>query len=101
MTEEQWQKVRALNGNRRPRLKVNRVRLVPYGTSQGLTVLGRSKCILEAGAGAKITTMVYVVRGAKESLPGMSILRFYSDGGGKDIGTGEEYWGLLGVLGLF
>ena len=71
LTEEQWQKVRSLSGNRKPRLKANQIRLVPYGTSQGLTVLGSARCILKAQTGATITTMVYVVRGAKESLLGL------------------------------
>ena len=30
---------------------------MPYGTSQGLTVLGRSKCKLTAGAGATLETV--------------------------------------------
>ena len=34
-------------------------------------MLGRARCILKAQAGATITTMVYVVRGAKESLLGL------------------------------
>ena len=71
LTEEQWQRVQAAKNHRRPTLKRNRVKLVPYGTSQGLTVLGRSKCMLTAKAGAKVETIVYVVRGAKESLLGL------------------------------
>ena len=71
LTEEQWLKVQAVKGNRKPRLKKNMVRLVPYGTSEGLTVLGRSRCTLKAGAGATVDTMVYVVKGAKESLLGL------------------------------
>ena len=31
--------------------------------------------------------------------PGISILQFYSDGGGKDIGVGEENWGFWAILG--
>ena len=50
LTEEQWQRVQADKNNRKPTLKRNRVKLVPYGTSQGLTVLGRSKCMLTAKA---------------------------------------------------
>ena len=71
LTEEQWKKVQADGSNRKPKLKINKVRLVPYGTSQGLTVLGRSKCRLTARAGNTVETVVYVVRGAKESLLGL------------------------------
>ena len=71
LSEEQWQLVQADKNNRRPKLKKNKVRLVPYGTNQHLEVLGRSKCTMTAGAGAKVDTIVYVVRGAKESLLGL------------------------------
>ena len=33
--------------------------------------MGQSKCILKAGAGAEVTTIVYVVKGAKDSLLGL------------------------------
>ena len=36
--------------NRKPKLKRNKVRLVPYRTRKTLEVLGRSKCELKAGA---------------------------------------------------
>ena len=32
-------------------------------------------------------------------MSGMSILQFYSDGGEKDIGFGEENWGFCAILG--
>ena len=52
------EKVQPDGTNRKPKLKVSRVKLVPYGTSQGLTVLGRSKCKLTAEAGATVETVV-------------------------------------------
>ena len=52
-------------------MRRNKAKLVPYGTSQDLEVMGRSKCILTAGAGAEVTTIVYVVKGANESLLGL------------------------------
>ena len=63
--------MQADKNNRKPKLKKNKVRLVPYGTNQHLEVLGRSKCTMTARAGAKVDTIVYVVRGAKESLLGL------------------------------
>ena len=71
LSEEDWQQVQAGKNNRMPKLKRNKVKLVPYGTSQNLEVMGRSKCILMAGAGAEVTTIIYVVKGAKESLLGL------------------------------
>ena len=62
--------MQAGKNKRKPKLKRNRVQLVPYGTSQHLEVLGRSKCMLTAEAGTKVDTIVYVVKGAKESLLG-------------------------------
>ena len=79
--------MQADEGNRKPKLKINKVRLVPYGTSQGLTVLGRSKCRLTARAGNTVETVVYVVRGAKESLLGLKdgeelgIIKIQPEGG--------------------
>ena len=71
LSEEQWRQVRADKDNRKPKLKRNRVKLVPYGTSQNLEVMGRSKCTMIAEAGAQVDTIVYVVKGAKESLLGL------------------------------
>ena len=71
LSEEQWRQVQADKNNRKPKLKRNRVKLVPYGTSQNLEVMGRSKCTMIAEAGAKVDTIVYVVKGAKESLLGL------------------------------
>ena len=30
-------------------------------------------------------------------MSGMSILQFYSDGGGEEIGVGEENWGFCAI----
>ena len=40
-------------------------------TKQNLEIMGRTRCELQARGGAKITTIVYVVKGAKESLLGL------------------------------
>ena len=71
LSEEHWLQVKASKTTSKPKLKRNKVRFVPYGTSQTLEVMGRTKCILKAGAGAEVTTVAYVVKGAKESLLGL------------------------------
>ena len=43
LSEEHLREVQADENNRKPTLKTNRVKLVPYGTSQNLEVMGRSK----------------------------------------------------------
>ena len=40
-------------------------------SKQNLEILGRTRCELQARGGAKITTIVCVVKGAKESLLGL------------------------------
>ena len=57
--------------NKLPKLKKSMVRLVPYGNNKTLELLGRSRCQIKAGVRAEVTTIVYVVRGVKESLLGL------------------------------
>ena len=51
-------------------LRKNRTKFRPYGTSYTLPVLGKAKVVLKCRAGAKVNTMVYVMRGQSESLLG-------------------------------
>ena len=71
LSEEHWSLVKASPNTRPPKLKKNKVRFVPFGTKQNLPILGRTKCTLQAKGGACTTTIVYVVKGAKESLLGL------------------------------
>ena len=71
LLEKDWQRVQAGGNGKKPKLKSNDITFRPYGPSQPLVVLGRSKCTLTAGGGAEVNTFVYVVRGAKESLLGL------------------------------
>ena len=51
-------------------LKKNRVRFKPFGDNGKLHCIGRSKVYLEAKAGAKIESMVYVIKDVSECLLG-------------------------------
>ena len=51
-------------------LKKNRVRFKPFGDNGKLNCIGRSKVHLEAKAGAKIDSMVYVIKDVSECLLG-------------------------------
>ena len=68
LSEEDWSRWKAKN----PALKLreNRTNFRPYGTSYTLPMLGKAKVVLKSRAGAKVDTMVYVVRGQSESLLG-------------------------------
>ena len=71
LSEEHWSQVKASPNTRPPKLKKNKVKFVPFGTKLNLAILGRTKCTLHAKGGACITTIVYVVKGTKESLLGL------------------------------
>ena len=43
----------------------------PYGTTEYLPIMGRSKCRMRAEAGATIHSMVYVMRGKEQPLLGL------------------------------
>ena len=71
IAEEMWLQLKPGKGLRKPKLKKARKRFIPYGTNQRLVCLGRSKVSLEVEAGARITTIAYVMRGTdSESLLG-------------------------------
>ena len=71
LTEEHWKQLQPKVRDRTSALKESKVKLVPYGTSRTLELLGRFRCQLKARAGAEITTTAYVIRGVKESLLGL------------------------------
>ena len=71
LSEEQWRQVQMDRRGSRPKLLKNKVRLVPYGTDKSLEVLGRAICTLTAAAGARVETVVYVLKNVKESLLGL------------------------------
>ena len=70
-TEGHWKKLQPEARSRTSALKESKIKLVPYGTSRTLELLGRFRCQLKARAGAEITMTAYVIRGAKESLLGL------------------------------
>ena len=52
------------------KLKKNNVKFTPYATDDSLVVFGKVKVVLRNMNDRKVKAMVYVVRGAKESLLG-------------------------------
>ena len=70
VTEEDWKYICPKQGKRKPKLKRTTRKFTPYGTRVNLECLGRTKVKIRAKAGATIRTMMYVIRGVKESLIG-------------------------------
>ena len=71
LSEKDWKKVKAVRGERPPKLKKNAIKFVPFGTKINLPILGRTRCKLRAVNGASVKTLVYVVEGQKQSLMGL------------------------------
>ena len=70
LAEPEWEALKKANPG--TRLKKNKVSFMPYGTKSKLPVLGRAKVVMANLKGNKINSMVYVVKGQKESLLGQS-----------------------------
>ena len=68
ITEKHWKRLLAINPSMK--LKKNKVKFTPYATDNSLIVLGKAKVVLRNLNDRKVKAMVYVVRGAKESLLG-------------------------------
>ena len=68
LAERDWDKLKKKNENMQ--LKKAKTVFRPYGTQYSLPVLGKAKVKLQCVAGAKSKSMVYVVKGQKESLLG-------------------------------
>ena len=66
MSEKDW--VKLTKANTQLRLKKNKVRFTPYGTTSTLPVMGRAKVVMQNQMGKQRKTMVYVVQGQTESL---------------------------------
>ena len=71
LSEKDWQKFKAKPGERKLKLKRCFTKFSPFGTKVTLPMMGRSVCRMEARGGAKVTTMVYVVKGESQSLLGL------------------------------
>ena len=71
LSEAQWLQLQSVDRRRNPKLKKSNTRFTPFGMSSKLECISCSKCELIAQAGAKIATIVYVVRGVGESLLGL------------------------------
>ena len=80
-------------GESKPRIKRCRTKFRPYGTQEYLPILGRSKCKLQAQAGAMIRTMVYIVQGEEQPLLGqqdvtrLGIIKMDMQGSDQDVNT--------------
>ena len=57
-----------MSGRRKLSLKRKKTQFKTYVTGSKLTIVGRSKCLLQAECGESKHTMIYVVRGAQEFL---------------------------------
>ena len=67
--EDDWKNMTRSDPKLKP--KHCKVKFKPYGTDIGLEMIGRTKAYLTASSGAKISTIVYIVRGGKQSLLGL------------------------------
>ena len=70
ISELVWRKIQKKEGGQNLKLKKCNTKFRPYGTREYLPVLGRSKCKMQAEAGATIHTMIYVVKGQEQPLLG-------------------------------
>ena len=68
LAEADWTRLKTRNPMWR--LKKNHISFKPYGTDITLEVMGKAKVVLKNKSGMKKNAMVYVVKGAKESLLG-------------------------------
>ena len=71
INEEIWKKMQKKVGGQNLKLKKCLTKFRPYGTTEYLPIMGRSKCRMRAEAGATIHSMVYVMRGKEQPLLGL------------------------------
>ena len=71
LSEKDWRKVKQKPGESCIKLKKCSTTFRPFGTDYQLPILGRTKCIMQAAAGAQVATIVYVVKGETQSLLGL------------------------------
>ena len=73
INEEIWKKLQKKAEDKGQSLKLKQclTKFRPYGTTEYLPIMGRSKCRMRAEAGATIHSMVYVMRGKEQPLPGL------------------------------
>ena len=71
-----WKKMQKKEVGQSLKLKKCNTKFRPYGTREYLPVMGRSKCKMQAEAGATINTMVYVVKGQEQPLLGLADAKF-------------------------
>ena len=71
INEDIWRKMQKKAGGQNLKLKKCKTKFRPYGTKQHLPIIGRSKCRMQAEAGATIHSMVYVMRGQEQPLLGL------------------------------
>ena len=72
VSEEVWKGIRLHRGESDPKLTKNKWKFIQFGTNGRLEYISRSMVFLEAEAGAKVKTMVYLIRGFSECLFGKS-----------------------------
>ena len=93
INEEIWKKMQKKAGGENLKLKKCKTRFRPYGTKEHLPIMGRSKCKMQAEAGATIHSMVYVMRGKEQPLLGLldaqrlGIIQMNMKGAGQKVDT--------------
>ena len=61
----------AEESNNKPKPKASTLKLVPYGMSKALRLLGKARCQIVAKVGAETITTIYIVGDVQESLLGL------------------------------
>ena len=71
LSEKDWRKMKPMKGQKPIQLKTCYTKFCPFGTNYSLPMLGRVRAILTSASGATTRTVVYVVKGEKQSLLGL------------------------------
>ena len=74
ISEKDWKLIKKSylrKGQKVPKLKKSFTIFSPFGTNMKLPIMGRTKCRLEAACGRTTRTIVFIVKGKKQSLLGL------------------------------
>ena len=71
VSEKDWKKMKTMVNQKPIQLKTCHTRFCPFGTNYSLPMLGRVRATLTSASGATTRTVIYVVKGEKQSLLGL------------------------------
>ena len=74
ISEQDWNKIKLADGEK-PVLKKCDIKFSPFGTKYSLPMMGRTRALLRNEQGGVMRTVVYVVKGEKQSLLGLKDAR--------------------------